>query len=110
MLHPEMVQFQPDLGSDMRSDTDRMAGHEIEEADAPACATLVPLTPTDRRARITRQVTRPDPSFVAQLIATAAHLPQTRNLRRAAPSEAHSAYTAQHRPQPAVGGRTRQVI
>jgi hypothetical protein len=94
----------------MRSDTDKMTRHEIEEADTPACLDLVPLTPTDRLARIARQVTRPDPTFVAHLIATAAHLPQTRNLRRAAPSDAHSAYTAQHRPQPAVGCRTRQTI
>ena len=94
----------------MRSDMDRMAGHETEEADTPACVDLVPLTPTDRRAPIARQVARPDPSFVAQLIATAAHLPQTRNLRRAAPSDAHSAYTAQHSPQPAIGCRTRQII
>ena len=94
----------------MRSDTDRMARYETEEADTPACVDLVPLTPADRRARIACQVTRPDPSFVAQLIATAAHLPQTRNLRRAAPSDAHSAYTAQHRPPPAVGCRTRQII
>ena len=94
----------------MRSDTDRMARYETEEADTPACVDLVPLTQADRRAPITHQLTRPDPSFVAQLIATAAHLPQTRNLRRAAPSDAHSAYTAQHRPQPVVGCRTRQVI
>ena len=94
----------------MRSDTDGIAGYQTEEADAPACTTLVPLTVADRRARIARQVTRPDPSFVAQLIATAAHLPQTRTLRRAAPSDAHSAYTAQHRPQPAIGCRTRQTI
>jgi hypothetical protein len=87
-----------------------MAAHDIEQADTPACVDLVPLTPADRRARIACQVTRPDPSFVAQLIATAAHLPQTRNLRRAAPSDAHSAYTAQHRPQPALGCRTRQII
>ncbi|MBV9983613.1 hypothetical protein [Bradyrhizobium sp.] len=94
----------------MRSDTDGTAGHETEDADTPACVDLVPLTPTDRRARIARQMTRPDPTFVAHLIATAAHLPQTRNLRRAAPSDAHSAYTAQDRPQPTVGCRTRQII
>jgi hypothetical protein len=87
-----------------------MAGHQIEEADRPACVDLVPLTPADRRTAIARRLTRPDPTFVAHLIATAAHLPQTRNLRRATPSDAHSAYTAQHRPQPAVGGRTQQVI
>ncbi len=110
MRHPEMVQFWPNLGSDMRSDTDRMAGYETEAADTQASVDLVPLTSAAHGARIAHQMTRPDPSFVAQLIATAAHLPQTRNLRRAAPSDAHSAYTAQHRPQPVVGCRTRQVI
>jgi len=58
-----------------------MGEHDVSGADEPASLTLVPLAPA-RRAPITR-LTRPDPTFVAQLIATAAHLPQTRNLRRA---------------------------
>jgi hypothetical protein len=93
----------------MRSDRpDQMGEHDVSGADEPASLTLVPLAPA-RRAPITR-LTRPDPTFVAQLIATAVHLPQTRNLRRAAPSDAVSAYTAQPRPQAATGSRTRQVI
>jgi hypothetical protein len=94
----------------MRSDRpDQMGEHDVSGADEPASLTLVPLAPA-RRAPITRLMARPDPTFVAQLIATAAHLPQTRNLRRAAPSDAVSAYTAQPRPQAATGSRTRQVI
>jgi hypothetical protein len=58
--------------------------------------------------RIARPITRPDPTFVTHLIATAEQVPQTRNLRRAAPSDASTAYAA--RPQAATGSRTRQVI
>lgn len=39
-------------------------------------------------------ITRPDPSFVAQLIATAVQAPQTRRLRRASPQDAQSSYRA----------------
>ena len=95
----------------MRCDRpDQTVEHDVSGADEPASLALVPLAPPARRAPITRLMTRPDPTFVAQLIATAAHLPQTRNLRRAAPSDAVSAYTAQPRPQAATGSRTRQVI
>ena len=37
-------------------------------------------------------VTRPDPFFVTQLIATASHDPQTRTLRRASPEDAQTSY------------------
>ncbi len=39
-------------------------------------------------------VPRADPSFVTQLIATAAHVPQTCQLRRASPEDAQSSYRA----------------
>jgi len=39
-------------------------------------------------------ITRNDPSFLTQLIATAAHVPQTRQLRRASPEDAQSSYRA----------------
>jgi hypothetical protein len=66
------------------------------EAAAP-CVSLVPATPTVYRAR-RFAVTRVDASFVTQLIATAEQLPQTRQLRRAAPADALSAYRAfEHR-------------
>jgi hypothetical protein len=97
------------LGLRMRSDRPDQAGeHDVSGADAPACLALVPVTPPARR--ITRGSARPDPIFVAHLIATAAQVPQTRNLRRAAPSDALSAYTAQPRPPATTGSRTRQVI
>ena len=68
----------------------------FEDVESP-CVALVPVTPTAYHApRLA--VTRPDASFVTQLIATAEQLPQTRQLRRAAPTDALSAYRAfEHR-------------
>jgi hypothetical protein len=69
--------------------------HEIEDGlfveVESSCAALVPVGPTIyQAARLA--ITRPDANFVAQLIATAERLPQTRELRRAAPADALSAY------------------
>jgi len=80
----------------------------IDDATTPGVA-LVPLARPISFAPSVR-ITRPDPSFVAHLIATAAQVPQTRNLRRAAPSDAQSAYTASLRPVSKTGCRTRQVV
>jgi hypothetical protein len=62
----------------------------FEEVES-SCAALVPVVPTVYRAA-KFAVTRPDASFVAHLIATAEQLPQTRELRRAAPAVVLSAY------------------
>jgi hypothetical protein len=60
------------------------------------CVALVPVIPTFYEPpRLV--LTRPNASFVAQLIATAQHLPQTCNLRRAAPADVLSAYSTQQR-------------
>ena len=68
----------------------------VFEEVAPENAALVPLTPPAQQAG-TFPLTRPDPTFIAHLIATAQQLPQTRNLRRAAPADVLSAYRALHR-------------
>jgi hypothetical protein len=86
----------------------------IEDGDfeevAPPSVALVPLTPPLQWQR-KFSLPRPDPSFVTQLIATAEQLPQTRELRRAAPSDAMSAYRAgQHSVQATGPQKTRQVI
>jgi hypothetical protein len=64
--------------------------------DAPAKAAsvaLVPIVATPRRlAPVAQSLTRPDPSFVAHLIAMAEMSPQTRLLRRAAPEDVQAAY------------------
>jgi hypothetical protein len=86
-----------------------MADRDGIDEETPPGMALVPMarpiliTPTARSPR-------PDPTFVAHLIATAAHVPQTRNLRRATPSDAHSAYTASLRSATGAGCRTRQVV
>jgi hypothetical protein len=80
----------------------------FEDVETP-CVALVPVTQTVYRApRL--GVTRPNANFVTQLIATAEHVPQTRELRRAAPADALSAYRAfEHRLQGA-GGAAQQMI
>jgi len=79
----------------------------FEEIEAQGAA-MVPVTDTvDRAPRLV--VIRPDASFIAQLIATAEQLPQTRSLRRGATADALSAYrTSENRIRDARGS-TRQV-
>lgn len=80
-------------------------------ADArPACVALVPVAqPTEWTRTANQQCSRPASTFVAQLLATAEHAPQTRALRRATAADAQTAYSA--RRQAGVAGiRTRQVI
>jgi hypothetical protein len=86
-----------------------MADRDGIDEETPPGMALVPLAWPIRLAR-TSQITRPDPTFVAHLIATAARVPQTCNLRRGAPSDAHSAYTASLRPATGASCRTRQVV
>ena len=52
---------------------------------------------------------RPTSTFVTQLIATADHAPQTRSLRRATAADAQTAYSANRRPIPGAGIRTRHI-
>jgi hypothetical protein len=75
----------------------------------PACVALVPVVSTAHWSEVPdHQLSRAD--FVAQLIATAEYVPQTRSLRRATPDVAKAAYQAsQHHPLGA-GIRTRQII
>jgi hypothetical protein len=75
----------------------------------PPCVALVPTTQEVTWAR-KMALPRPDPSFVTQLIATAEQVPQTRNLRRAVPADALSAYSTPRRTVRAAGQCTRQLI
>ena len=86
-----------------------MADRDGIDDETPRGMALVPLAQPIRLTP-TGRISRPDPTFVAHLIATAAHVPQTRNLRRAAASDVHSAYTASMRPATGAGCRTRQVV
>ena len=80
---------------------------QIEETTREAGTALVPLTPVLQWVR-KGSLTRPDPSFVTQLIANAEHLPQASRLRRCSSEDARMAYGAK-RPLPSVSSRTRQV-
>ena|SRR5690348_3016471 len=67
----------------------------FEDVETP-CVAVVPVTPTVYEAP-KLALPRPNASFVAQLIATAEQLPQTRNLRRADPADALSGYSVRQR-------------
>jgi hypothetical protein len=95
------------------SGTDRR-GKKVDDvpADAkPPCVALVPMVTAAKWSRISSsQLPLPNSTFVAHLIATAEHVPQTCSLRRATPADALTAYsTNQHRFQ-VVGMRARQLI
>jgi hypothetical protein len=82
----------------------------LADAKTP-CVALVPVSepaPWTRTFPLWRL--RPDSIFVAHLIATAEQVPQVRNLRRATPADAQTAYGANQRQIPRAGIRTRQVI
>lgn len=91
------------------------AGHpeviiDAEVVDIPTASTeLVPLS---ARPDISPKAPlgRPDASFVTQLIATADHAPQTRNLRRASCADAQAAYGPHISERRSVSRRTRQII
>lgn len=58
----------------------------------PQSRALVPLAPQDAPHLVRHALSHPDPSFVTHLIATAAHIPQTRTLCRASPQDAQASY------------------
>jgi hypothetical protein len=66
------------------------------------CVALVPVARPPQRS--------PDSKFVTHLIATAAHAPQTRGLRRASLADARTAYNASQNPVGRTGIRMLQVI
>ncbi len=66
----------------------RRAG-DVQVEKAPG-SELVALTP--QVETVPHALNRPDPSFVAHLIATAQQAPQTRILRRAAIADVQAAY------------------
>jgi len=81
---------------------------DFEEVAQPSVALVPVIEPRHEAGKFANP--RPDPSFVAQLIATAEQLPQTRRFRRAAPADAMSAYRAGQRGVVGAGGHTRQII
>jgi hypothetical protein len=88
--------------------SDEILEGEFVDVDEPPCVALVPLTQSVHWSP--RAAARPDPTFVAQLIATADHAPQTRGLRRASMADAQTAYGASQVRRRGTGFRTRQTI
>ena len=92
-------------------DTDR--SEEILDGEvldnASACVELVPVTQAVHWSP-KRAVTRPDPTFLTHLIATADQAPQTRSMRRASAADAQTAYGASQSRRYGTGFRTRQTI
>ncbi|MBR0852550.1 hypothetical protein JQ543_32805 [Bradyrhizobium diazoefficiens] len=80
----------------------------LDETDGGTGTALVPTTPILQWA-YKAPMPRPDPSFVAQLIASAEHIPQACRLRRATPEDAQEAYAGK-RALDSVTSRTRQVV
>jgi len=77
---------------------------------APSASTA--LVPLAARVEVLPKtpLTRPDPSFVAQLIATAEQAPQTRAIRRGSSADALAAYGPHISERRSVTRRTRQII
>jgi len=89
--------------------------HALDDAvfeDAKsACVALVPVAQEAQWSHPQVRRAPPDPTFVAQLIATAEHFPQTRSLRRATTADALSAYRSQQAPRvQRAGSWMRQII
>lgn len=88
--------------------SDEILDGEFVNLDEPVCAELVPVTQSVRWSP--SAAPRPDPTFVAQLIATADQAPQTCRLRRASLADAQTAYGAGQIRLSGPGFRTRQTI
>ncbi|MGY4511012.1 hypothetical protein [Bradyrhizobium sp. USDA 3650] len=80
---------------------------QVDVANNGTGSAVVPLMPVLQWVH-KAPLPRPDPSFVAQLIANAEHLPQASRLRRVSSEDAQVAYGSK-RPLPSVAARTRQV-
>jgi hypothetical protein len=87
--------------------SDEILDGEFVNLDEPVHAELVPVAQFVPWS--SRRAPRPDPTFVAQLIATAEHAPQTRSLRRASLADAQTAYGASQTRRGLTGFRTRQI-
>jgi hypothetical protein len=88
--------------------SDEILDGEFVNLDEPVRAELVPATQSVHWS--SRPAPRPDPTFVAQLIATADRAPQTRGLRRASLADAQTAYGASQIRRSGTGFHTRQII
>jgi hypothetical protein len=81
---------------------------EFVNLDEPACTELVPVA--EPVLWSSKPAPRPDPTFLAQLIATADRAPQTCCRGRASLADAQIAYGASQTRGYGTGCRTRQTI
>ena len=74
----------------------RRGGEATRAADAPESQSraLIAVTQATASEAVTGAAARPLAAFLAQLIATQTHAPQTRARRRAEPEEAMAVYAA----------------
>jgi len=70
------------------------AGQSRNPSPETAARSLVPLAGDSHRQRREAPSARPSPAFLAQLIATAQHAPQTRGRGRIEPAEAIATYNS----------------
>jgi len=88
----------------------RAAIIDAEVVDVPSTSVeLVPLS-ANPDFRPLMPTSRPDASFVAQLIATAEQAPQTCRLRRGSCADAQAAYVPHVGERRSVTRRTKQII
>ena len=93
--------------------TNRGHPEVIEDADfVEIPAVSVELVPVSARADVAPKMplNQPDASFVAQLIATAEHAPQTCSLHRGSCADARAAYGPHISERRSVTRRTKQII
>lgn len=88
---------------------DRRSGQNVDASDrlataTPASVALVPVAASAEAPRSAKSSYRPDPAFVAHLIAVAQQSPQTRKLRRASADEVLGHYRAADPLTPAASG------
>ncbi|MGQ0686499.1 hypothetical protein [Bradyrhizobium sp.] len=81
---------------------------EFVDIPNPSVA-LVPLS-AQPGVRPIAPVSRPDASFLTQLIATAEHVPQTCSLRRGSCADAQAAYGPHVSERRSVTRRTKQIV
>lgn len=93
----------------MFDDQSEVPDGEVTGDAETTCTALVPLAATTHWAPKI-PLLHADPSFVAHLIATAAHEPQTRGQRCGSLADAQSAYGPHFDERRSVARRTRQII
>jgi hypothetical protein len=90
---------------------EQAAGDGVFTDATPACVALVPVAQQAQWSQPQVRRAPPDPTFVAQLIAAAEHIPQTLSLRRAATADALSAYRSYQAPKvQGAGSWTPRII